>query len=66
MEDDGVPGCVIGPALEWLTYLTDDEWQAEYNEFWSIVAALFRSYPGKYEDLPEAFREPGTDALLSN
>jgi hypothetical protein len=65
-EDVRVPGQLLGPALERMTYADDDAADAELEQFWRWVAEFADTFPGDYDDLPSAFREPGTDALRHN
>lgn len=65
-EDVRVPGQLLGPALERMTYADDDAAEDELAEFWGWVAEFVGTFPGDYDDLPSAFREPGTDALRDN
>jgi hypothetical protein len=65
-EDVRVPGQLLGPALERMTYADDDSAHDELEKFWEWVAAFVATFPGLYDDLPSAFREPGTDALRNN
>lgn len=65
-EDVRVPGQLLGPALERMTYADERAADDELEHFWAWVEAFLLTFPGVYEDLPSAFREPGTDALREN
>lgn len=68
MDDDatGVPGQVLGPRAEQMTYADRDTYNAEMMAFWTWVAEFVETISGDYDDLPAAFREDGAEALAAN
>lgn len=55
----------LGPPEEWQPIPAGPH-QRRHSDFWFMVAALIKSEPGDYDDLPEWMTETGSEQLEAN